>query len=398
MAKMRKLTVDQARRIALGAQGFSTPRPGGRIDVRHFRRVIDRIGLLQLDSVNVLERSHYLPMFSRLGAYDRAALDRWTSGSGEIFEYWGHEASFLPVERYPTFRFRMREMKPWRSVRRLVDERPGYIESVLEQVSERGPITAGELDDPGERGGPWWGHAPGKQALEWLFATGRVTAYRTPTFGRRYVLPEQVIPEWAMRQPAQDKKEAYRTLLSAAARHQGIGTAADLVDYHRLHLPTARPLIEDMVSEGALTPVTVEGWRHPAYLHPGCSVPRRSSGTALLSPFDPLVWNRDRLERLFGFRYRIEIYVPKDQRIYGYYVLPFLLDGEFVARVDLKADRRRRRLLVQAAHLEPGHDAVRVAGAVTDELCAAATWLGLDEIEVMRSGDLSEDLRRIGRE
>jgi uncharacterized protein YcaQ len=391
--KTRTLTNDQARRIALGAQGFTTPRPTGRIDVRHFRRVLDRVGLLQLDSVNVLERSHYLPMFSRLGPYDRAALDRWTVSSGELFEYWGHEASLIPVDRYPTFRFRMGEMKPWGSVRRLLDERPGYIEGVLGQVAERGPLTAADLEDAGERGGSWWGYAPGKHALEWLFASGRVTAYRSPSFGRRYDLPDRVIPTSVLEGSPPDRTEAYRTLLVDATRHHGIGTAADLADYHRLHKPSARPILEDLAAEGAVTPVTVKGWRHPAYLHSDAAVPRRATGTALLSPFDSLIWNRDRIERIFGFRYRIEIYVPKEQREYGYYVLPFLLDGDLVARVDLKADRKSGRLLVQAVHLESGHDASRVAPPLMTEIQAMASWLELEEVVVVEHGDLARSLR-----
>ncbi len=390
---MRTLTNDRARRIALGAQGFTTPRPAGRIDVRHFRRVFDRVGLLQLDSVNVLERSHYLPMFSRLGPYDRAAFDRWTVSSGELFEYWGHEASLIPVGRYPTFRFRMGEMKPWGSVRRLLEERPDYIDGVLGQVADRGPLTAADLEDAGERGGPWWGYAPGKHALEWLFASGRITAYRSSSFGRRYVLPGRVVPASALEGPPPNRTEAYRTLLVDAARHHGIGTTADLADYHRPHKPTARPILEDLVAEGAVIPVTVEGWRHPAYLHPDAATPRRATGTALLSPFDSLIWNRDRVERIFGFRYRIEIYVPKDQRQYGYYVLPFLLDGNLVARVDLKADRKARRLLVQAAHLEPGCDTSRVAPPLVNELEAMASWLGLDDVVVAERGDLARSLR-----
>ena len=394
--RTRKLTNDQARRVALMAQGFATPRPVGRIDVRHFRRVLDRVGLLQLDSVNVLERSHYLPMFSRLGPYDRAALDRWTTTSGDLFEYWGHEASLIPVERYSTFRFRMGEMKPWGSVRRLLDERPGYIEAVLEQVAIRGPLTVADLDDAGERGGPWWGYAPGKHALEWLFASGRVTAYRSPTFGRRYDLPQRVVPAAMIAEPPSDQIGAYRTLLVDAARHHGVGTVADLVDYHRLHKPTARPILEGLAVEGAVVPVAVAGWRHPAYLHPDAVIPRRATGTALLSPFDSLVWNRDRVERMFGFRYRIEIYVPKPQRQYGYYVLPFLFDGDLVARVDLKADRKGRRLLVQAAHLEPGHEASKVVPPLTTELRAMAAWLGLDEVVIVDRGDLAPSLRIAG--
>jgi uncharacterized protein YcaQ len=357
---------------------------------------MDRMGLLQLDSVNVLVRSHYLPVFSRLGPYDRTALDRWTIRSGEIFEYWGHEASLLPVERHRALRFRMQEMRPWNTVQRIIDERPGYIEDVFEEVATRGPLTAAELDDPGERSGPWWGYAPGKQALEWLFATGRLTAYRTPSFGRRYTVPDTVIPPGVLAGPDVEKPEAYRILLEAAARHHGLGTVADLADYYRLHVPTARRVLGELAAVGRVVPVTVDGWASPAYLHPAATVPRSSSGTALVSPFDPIVWKRDRAERLFSFRYRIEIYVPEAQRIYGYYVLPFILDGEIVARVDLKADRKSGRLLVRGAFLEAGHDAGRVAQALMGELSEMARWLGLGAIDIGDRGDLTEVLRRRG--
>jgi uncharacterized protein YcaQ len=391
--KQRRLTGDQVRRIALAAQGFTTPRPRGRIDVRHFRRVFEHIGVLQLDSVNVLERSHYLPLFSRLGVYNRAALDQWTVRSGELFEYWGHEASLIPVDLHRAFRFRMAEMKPWGSLRRLLDDLPGYVEGVLGEVTDRGPLAVSDLDDPGERGGPWWGHAPGKQALEWLFASGRITATRTNTFGRRYDLPERVVPAWALDEEPLDRAAAYRRLLVAAARHHGVGTAADLADYYRLHVPTARGVLADLTADKAIVKVDVEGWRQPAYLHPEAVLPRRIGGTALLSPFDSLIWKRERVERIFGFRYRIEIYVPKDDRQFGYYVLPFLLDGELVARVDLKADRNGRRLLVQAAHLEPGNDRDRVARELAAELAGMASWLGLEESVVMDRGDLATALR-----
>lgn len=391
----RRLTADQARRIALAAQGFTTPRPTGRIDVRHFRRVLEQIGLLQLDSVNVLERSHYLPIFSRLGPYDRSAFDRWTARSGELFEYWGHEASLIPVRLYSTFGFRMDRMKPWGSVRRLLDERPEYVESVLQQIVSSGPCTVSDLEDPGERGGPWWGYAPGKHALEWLFAKGKVTAYRSRSFGRIYDVPSRVLPESAIQQPRLDETEAYRRLLCDAARHHGIGTAADLADYHRLHTPTARSILADLAAEGAVVPAEVAGWLGPAYLHPHAVLPRRAAGTALLSPFDSLVWNRDRVERIFGFRYRIEIYVPREQRQFGYYVLPFLLDGDLVARVDLKADRAGSRLLVQAAHIESGRDPTQIAPALAAELQAMMSWLDLDEVEVSNRGDLAATLRTV---
>jgi uncharacterized protein YcaQ len=351
------------------------------------------VGLIQLDSVNVLERSHYLPMFARLGPYDRSAFDRWTVRSGELFEYWGHEASLIPVDLYSTFGFRMDQMEPWGSVRRLLDERSEYVEDVLRQVRDRGPTSVSDLEDPGERGGPWWGYAPGKHALEWLFARGAVTAYRSRSFGRIYDLPERVLPESALQQPRSDETEACRRLLVEAARHHGIGTAPDLADYHRLHTPTARVILADLAVEGAVVAVVVDGWRGPSYLHPDAVVPRRSGGTALLSPFDSLIWNRDRVERIFDFRYRLEIYVPRNQRTFGYYVLPFLLDGELVARVDLKADRKGRRLLVQSAHIEPERERTRVAAALAAELHAMASWLDLVEVEVEERGDLAAVLR-----
>ncbi|GMQ85929.1 MAG: winged helix-turn-helix domain-containing protein [Acidimicrobiia bacterium] len=391
---MRTLTRDRARRLALGAQGFSEQRPGGRIDVRHFRKVLATVGLLQLDTVNVLVRAHYLPLFSRLGPYDRHAFDRWTAGSGELFEYWGHEASLLPVHLYPYFRFRMEAIaaKPWRWIRELREQRPGYIEEVFAQVETRGPLSTADLDDPGERGGPWWGYQPGKKALEWLFATGRVAAYRTATFGRLYDLPERVLPATIVDVPSPGKMEAYGSLLIDAARHHGVGTAGDLADYHRLHTPTAREVVDHLAASGDLEEVRVQGWKQPAFVHPDAVVPRKPTGTALLSPFDSLVFNRDRVERLFDFRYRIEIYVPRQKREYGYYVLPFLCDGELVARVDLKADRKRGALLVQASHLEPDAAPSVTAGALAGELKSLAEWLDMSEVVVSPNGDLASRL------
>ena len=394
---MRTLTQDQARRLALGAQGFSRRRPAGRIDVRHFRKVLATVGVLQLDTVNVLVRAHYLPLFSRLGPYDRAALDRWTTGSGELFEYWGHMASLLPTPLYPRFRWRMRAhaAEPWGSVRRILEERPEYIDGVLDEVRQRGPLTVGDLDDPGERGGPWWGYQPGKHALEWLFACGLVSAYRTANFSRLYDLPERVIAKEALSAEAPDRIEAYRMLLIDAGRHLAVGTAADLADYHRLHVPTARKVIADLAATGHLEPVAVDGWGKPAFVHPEAVLPHRAIGTALLSPFDSLIFNRERVERLFDFHYRIEIYVPKPKRQYGYYVLPFLLDGALVARVDLKADREGGALLVQGSHLEEGEDSSRVAPALAAELGELGSWLGLSELVVKPNGDLAGKLSSV---
>jgi uncharacterized protein len=393
---MRTLSRDQARRLALGAQGFTRPRPTGRVDVRHFRRVLDTVGLLQLDTVNVLVRAHYLPMFSRLGAYDMGALDRWTVKSGELFEYWGHVASLLPTSHYPRYRWRMEAVaaKPWGAVRRILTEQPDYIDEVMRQVSERGPLTVGDLDHAGERGGTWWDWQPGKEALEWLFAIGRLTAYRNGTFGRVYDLPERVISAEALGARPLDKPDAYRVLLMDAARHLGVGTGSDLADYHRLRGPLVRRVLQELSDRGDLEQVRVDGWTQPSFVHREVVLPRRAAGTALLSPFDSLVFKRDRVERLFDFHYRIEIYVPQPKRRFGYYVLPFLLDGELVARVDLKADRDAGSLLVQAAHIEKGADPGRTAAALTSELVEMAGWLDLRAIEVKPRGDLAGRLAR----
>lgn len=386
---MRRLSNDQARRIAVAAQGLAEPRPEGRIDRRHYRRLVDRIGLLQLDSVNVLQRSHYLPVWSRLGAYPIDGLDHFTARSGEMYEYWGHVASLLPSARYPLFRWRMDAIRPWPRVQRVIDEHPEYVEMVFDEIVAHGPLTVTDLSDPGARTGPWWGHGKGKTALDWLFSKGRIAAYRNGNFGRLYDLPERVIPAEHLEAPIPERTDAYRELLLLAARHHGVGTAVDFGDYYRLNLPTARPLLEELADAGALQRVEVSGWGQPAYLHPEARLPRRTEGAALLSPFDSLVWERARTERIFGFHYRIEIYVPAPQRVYGYYVLPFLLDGELVGRVDLKADRKHRTLLVRGAFHEDGTDPIRVAARLAPELAGMAAWLELGEVRVAANGNLA---------
>ena len=388
-----RIDIRTVRRIALAAQGFGKNRPTGRVDVRHFRGVIGSVGLLQLDSVNVLERSHYLPIFSRLGSYDRRGLDSYTARSGELFEYWGHAASLLPTEDYPLFGWRMETMKLWPRIKKLRQERPGYIDEVEREVRDRGPLTVSDLDDGGPRTGPWWGYGQGKIALEWLFARGRITARRGPQFIRVYDLTERVIPEPIFRAKPLDKEEAYRELLLRGARHHGIGTAADFADYYRLKVPEAKPILADLVSEGHLIEVQVDGWRNGAYLHTDAVRPRRSRGTALLSPFDSAVWARDRTERLFGFHYRIEIYVPRPERVYGYYVLPFLLDGELVGRVDLKAHRAQSVLEVRSAFREDDVDVPHTAAALAAEVALIAEWLGLDDVRFARKGNLMAALR-----
>jgi uncharacterized protein YcaQ len=330
--------------------------------------VIDRIGVLQLDSVNVLSRSHYLPVLARLGPYRHEALDAFTARSGEMFEYWGHVASLLPSRDHRLFRWRMEQEKPWRSVQRLERDHQGYIESVYRSVAEYGPLRTAEVEDAGSRTGPWWGYAPGKHALEWLFMKGRITAYRDRNFHRLYDLPERVLPDEHLDAPAPSFEDAYRELLVAATRHHGVGTVKDLADYYRLNANIARKVFAGLESDGRVERVEVDGWRGPVYAHPDARLARSIEGSALLSPFDSLVWERARTERLFGFHYRIEIYVPEPDRVHGYYVLPYLLDGELVGRVDLKAHRNDGVLEAKASFVEPGHDPLRVARRLARDL------------------------------
>ena len=392
---MKQLSNSQARRIALGAQGFADARPTGRIDRRHFRRVIDKTGLLQLDSVNVLQRSHYLPVWSRLGHYSIEALDEFTARSGEMFEYWGHVASLLPVDLHRLFRWRMEAMEPGPRTSAILDDHPEYIDAVLAEIAEHGPLTVSQLSDPGTRTGPWWGHGKGKVALDWLFSIGKITAYRNGNFGRLYDLPDRVIPARCLQAPAASKEDAFRELLALSARHHGLGTAADLGDYYRLNMPIARKILADMVGAGELEEVRVEGWSDPAYMHPQAKLPRAIKATALLSPFDPVVWERDRAERLFGFHYRIEIYVPEPDRIYGYYVLPFLMDDGLVARVDLKSDRKSGVLLVKGSYHESDADPEEVAARLLPELEGMCEWLGLSAVDVADNGNLAPVLRSL---
>ena len=387
-----RISIDRARRLALAAQGFNDPAPGGIPDVRHFRRVLSRVGVVQLDSVNVISRAHYMPFFSRLGPYDRGALDRWLWKSGEMFEYWIHEASLAPMDQWPHLTFRMQHSHPWRSIERIIQDQPDFVDRVLSEVRNSGPLRVGELSDGGARTGPWWGYGPGKLALEWLFVKGQIAIADRPNFTRLYDLTERVIPA-EVREAATDPDTARRALLRGAVRHHGIGTVPDLADYYRLKATDARGVLADLAASGEIAEVAVDGWRGPVYMDPGLSVPRSIEGAALLAPFDPVVWFRDRAERLFDFRYRIEIYVPKEKRVHGYYVLPFLLDGELVGRVDLKADRTAGRLLVQGAFAEPGQDRVRVGAALGEQLRSMAIWQGMGDIEVRPNGDLTGHIR-----
>jgi uncharacterized protein YcaQ len=394
----------EARGAALAAQGMGRPRPTGRIDARRLRRAINDVGLLQLDSVNALCRSHYLPLFSRLGPYPRATLDRLASHADSadgaatragrdrgMFEYWGHEASLLPVELQPLLRWRMARADEltYKPVRLLAAEKPELLESVLRTVRERGPIRAAEVATPMRKSAnPWFNWSEGKIALDYLFFAGRVCAAHRVHFERHYDLPERVLPETVLDAPTPAEDEAQRQLLLIAAARLGVATEPDLGDYFRLPRAESKARVAELVEAGGLTPIRVEGWSSPAYLTTARLPTPAREARALLSPFDPLVWSRPRTERLFGFRYRIEIYTPVAKRVHGYYVLPFLLGDGLVARVDVKSDRQAGVLRVFGAFAEPGADPAAVAPELADELWQLADWLELEHVSVARKGDL----------
>jgi uncharacterized protein YcaQ len=404
------ISARDARRIALAAQGFADRRPTGRIDRRHFRKVLDRLATVQVDSVNVLTRSHELVFFARLGPYDRTALTRWLWSSREVFEYWGHEASLHPVERHPLFRWRMAEEHPWVGVRQAAAGNPDLVAELLAEVRARGPLSVGEMETEDRSlhdlstdvaAGSWWGWGAVKRVMAHLFLAGDVTAIRRPNFERVYLPPDLWLPPEVLGAPSPDKDEAHRALLRIAARALGLGTARDLADYYRLRMPTVKPLLEKLVADGELLPARVEGWRQAAYLHPEAQLPRRRlRARALLSPFDSLIWERQRTERLWGLRYRLEIYTPAAKRVHGYYVLPFLLGDELVGRVDLKADRKAAVLRVQAAWSDsastaPDGDHELVAAELATSLTEMAAWLGLPGgVEVEPQGNLAPVLRQ----
>jgi uncharacterized protein len=394
-----RLPAGLARRIALAAQGFADPRPTGAVDVRRLRRTVERLSVVQIDSVNVLSRSHYLPFFSRLGGYPRAQLDRLTGRRHELFEYWAHEASFLPVRLHPFLRWRMAaaEQQAWGGMVRIQRERPGYVQEVFDRVREGGPLKASDLvEKKPERPGTMWNWHAGKVALEWLFYTGVLTAKeRTTGFERVYDLTERVLPADVLSTPTPDRADAVRELVRTAARALGVATESDLRDYFRLPPNDAKTAIAELADAGELAPAEVTGWGRPAWLDPEARRPRWIRARALLSPFDSLIWERPRVERIFGFRYRLEIYTPAAKRVHGYYVLPFLLGDQLVARVDLKADRQAGVLRVQAAHSEEGAERALVSAALAEELRLMAEWLALDDVAVMGAGDLAPDLARV---
>ncbi len=394
------MSADVARRIALGAQGFTDSRPSAATR-RHLQRVLARVQLLQLDSVNVAVRAHYMPLFSRLGAYESALVDdaAWTHSVRRprlLVETWAHEASLVPVEDWPLFHSGAKKQGWWRGYQEILDRSPQLVEDVLAAVKEHGPIGAGALEkviggEEGGRKGPWWDRSEVKRLCEYLFGLGVLTTGTRKGFERLYDLTERVIPADVLARKW-TPEEGSRELITRAAVALGVATEPDLRDYYRLDPRRSQAAVSELVEGGVLEPVSVDGWRGVGYRHVDAIAPRRVAGRALLCPFDPLIWERARTERIFGFRYRIEIYVPEPRRVHGYYVFPFLLDGQLVARVDIKADRAAGVLRVQSAFAEEGVERGRVAAELAGELEVMAGWLGLEDVVVMPKGDLAAEL------
>ncbi|MDN5915672.1 MAG: winged helix DNA-binding domain-containing protein [Pseudonocardia sp.] len=409
---MRTISADVARRTSLAAQGMADPRPSGPVTRRHLQRVLGRVRLLQLDSVNVAVRAHYMPIFSRLGAYPPALLDdaAWSPSARRprlLVETWAHEASLVPVDDWSLLGHRVLPQRWWRHYAPLLERHPTLSGDIRDVVAERGPVGAGAIEKALERGGrgtstarprpagaSWWERSEVKRVCEYLFATGGLMVGGRRHFERLYDLPERVLPPEVLAAPEPDPDDAARELVRRSASALGVATGTDLRDYYRLGPERTRDAIAALVEGGELEEVGVRGWAKPAYRDPAARTPREVAGGALLCPFDPLVWERERTERIFGFRYRIEIYTPEHKRDYGYYVFPFLLDGHLVGRVDLKADRAAGALRVPGAFAEPGRDAARVASELAAALREMAAWLELTDVVVGERGELAEPLRR----
>lgn len=382
------LSLSQARRLALAAQGFNR-QARATVKPARLNQLLEQLGVVQIDSVNAVVRSHYLPLFSRLGGYSSALLEQaaWSSGPRRsLFEYWGHEASLLPLSLYPLLRWRMRRAAQgqgiYRELARFGREQQAVIQRVLQAVREQGALGAGALSTRAERAGPWWDWSAEKHALEWLFAAGQVTVAGRRGFERLYDLPERVLPAELLAAPELDEAEAQRQLLLRSAAALGVATEKDLRDYYRLDTADSQARLAELVEAGRLSRVQVEGWRQPAYYLAEPTIPRKVNASALLSPFDSLIWERARTERLFDFRYRLEIYTPAPKRVYGYYVLPFLHDERLPARVDLRAERGQNRLAIHALHEEAQGLSEAGMRALAEQLRAMATWLGLAEVAI----------------
>ncbi len=403
----RGLSADQARRIAIAAQQLDEPAPVDRatpVNRGHLSRLVRSIGLLQIDSVNVLARSHLIPVFSRLGSYPVPVLESlaWPARSADrgLLESWAHVASLIPTSLQPLLRWRQERLRAEMEPRagRLRREHPGLFDRLVQLLAERGPMSAGEIETalqvPGAGGGAWWGWSTTKSVCEYLFLVGEIGVADRRGFERRYDVIERIVPPSVLAAPTPTPSDAQRALVDHAARAHGIGTVGDLADYFRIGVAHTRAALADLAEEGVVAPVAVDGWREPAFLHRDARIPRTVRGSALICPFDPLIWYRQRTERLFGMRFRIEIYTPAPKRVHGYYVLPLLSGDRLVGRFDLKADRAESRLLVQASWHEPGEDPARVARDAAPELRRMADWLGLDDVVVRPRGDAHRELGR----
>lgn len=396
------LSIGEARRVALEAQQFLSAGPALRSG-KALADIVRRLGVVQMDSVNVLVRSHYLPVFSRRGSYKSALLERAAYDERLLFEYWGHEASLLPIESYPLFRWRMDDarqgVRTWGRLKRYATAHQDLVKAALDQIRERAPLGASELTGAGKSQGSWWGWSQGKEILEWLFWIGEVTTSRRRNFERLYDLPERVIPDAVRNAPVPARDSAQRELMMIGARAMGVATARDLRDYFRLPAKEAASRLNELVEEGKLVPVSVEGWKQQGYLHHEAKIPRASKVAgvaALLSPFDSLIWERQRTERLFHFHFRLEIYTPMHKRLHGYYVLPLLLGDRIVGRVDLKSERQGGQLQVKGGSVEAGVAPARVVEPLAEQLSELAAWLGLDDYTVTsRKGELMRELKKL---
>jgi uncharacterized protein YcaQ len=392
---------DVARRLALGAQGFGDKAPGASVDRRHLRRVMGRLRVLQLDSVPVVIRTQYLPFHSRLGPYQAGLLDRIAYRDGEWFEAWAHEASLLPVASEPLFRWmkaRVRSGRTWKGIYEFSQREPAYIQSVLDEVRDRGTVAPGDLSDPrpvAGGGGGWWNRSQGALALDWLFRIGEVGIRRGGNFERYFSPLADIVGEAVIAAPTPSADDARRELTIQSVQALGVGTATDVADYFRLPVREVRSTLAQLVEEGRVLAATVAGWKHPAFADPAARAPRKVEGATVLSPFDPVVWKRDRAERIFGFEYKIEIYVPEAKRRWGYYVLPVMVDGHLVARLDVKTDRERGALRIKAAHAEPDRNDLPTAARVADAIADLARLVEVDSIDVARKGDMAALLRRV---
>jgi uncharacterized protein YcaQ len=408
------LSLAEARRLAIASQGFGK-RPG-KPSLDHVRKLADKIHAFQIDSVNVVVRAHYVPAFARLGAYRTGMIDALAYQKRELFEFWGHAACLMPIALYPLLRYRM-HLNGTREYMRTPEG--ANLAKVYDEVAERGPLTVGELSDPGKRSGKWWGWGDGKLRLEALYDAGLVAIAGRRGFERVYDITERVIPQSALDAPAPDREESMKQLICLGAKAYGVGTLTDIVGYFKtdgwhdrgIRWPwwkhdgemgtgkrrkaVAKRLVDELVEDGRLVPASVEGWDERAFMTPGARVPKSVEARALVTPFDSLVWERDRIDRLFGMKYSIEIYLPAEKRVYGYYVFPFLFGETLAARCDLKADRERRVLMVRGAFLEHGQTVTRVAAALAEELHVMREWLGLDRIEVGSRGNLAKSLRSV---